>query len=501
MKVSFIEAGKAKGGIGVFLIHEGAKFSQDICKHDYTKDLEKVLKVKKHFKGKNGQILTFIPTVASEFSEIILLGVGKEADMKNECAPSKLRAAGGKLVAYLNGVEIDKVTLCINVGKKAPISATEVVHNIFYGMKLKNYKFTKYFVDKETDNKMYFKSVEICMHDSKDAKKLIAESEIVLDNVNFVRDLVSEPANVLYPESFAAICKGLKKSGLKVTVLGEKEMKKLGMNSLLGVGQGSARDSQLVVMEWHGAKSKKDAPLAFVGKGVTFDTGGISIKPSANMGDMKYDMGGAGAVTGLMKTLAERKAKVNAIGVIGLVENMPSGTAQRPGDVVKSMSGQTIEIDNTDAEGRLVLADAMWYTQSKFKPKFMIDLATLTCAIVMALGENIYAGMYSNDDKLADQLYKSGQKSGDKVWRMPLCESYDKQINSEIADVKNTGNGRGAGSITAAQFLKRFTNKATWAHLDIAGMAWDKSGADASPKGATGFGVKILNQLVKDFYE
>lgn len=501
MKVSFIEAGKAKGGIGVFLIHEDLKFSQNLCKHDYSKDVERVLKVKKHFKGKSGQVTSFIPTVASEFSEIFLLGLGKNADCGSECAPKKLRAAGGKLVSYLNGVEAASATLCINHDKKCPMSAADLAHNLYYGMMLKNYKFTKYFVDKESDNKMYFKSLDICMADSKAAKPLIAESEIVLTNVNFVRDLVSEPANVLYPESFAAACKKLTKSGLKVKVLGEKDMKKLGMNSLLGVGQGSVRESQLVIMEWNGSKNKKDAPLAFVGKGVTFDTGGISIKPSANMGDMKYDMGGAGAVTGLMKTLAERKANVNAIGVIGLVENMPSGNAQRPGDVVKSMSGQTIEIDNTDAEGRLVLADAMWYTQEKYKPRFMIDLATLTGAIVIALGENIYAGLYSNDDVLADQLYKAGCASGDKLWRMPLCESYDKQINSEIADVKNTGNGRGAGSITAAQFLQRFTNKCKWAHLDIAGMAWDKSGGDASPKGATGFGVKVLNQLVKDYYE
>ena len=274
------------------------------------------------------------------------------------------------------------------------------------------------------------------------------------------------------------------------------------MNALLGVGVGSVRESHLVVMEWQGdPQGKKQKPIAFVGKGVTFDSGGISIKPATNMGDMKYDMAGAGAVTGLMKTLASRKAKVNAVGVIGIVENMPSGSAQRPSDVVISMSGQTIEVDNTDAEGRLVLADALWYTQSKFQPEFMINLATLTGAIVIALGENIYGGLFSNNEKLAEKLLKSAETSGECLWRMPLKDAYDKQINSEIADVKNTGNAKGGGSVTAAHFLQRFVNKFPWAHLDIAGMAWDKTGSDISAKGATGFGVRLLNQLVMDHFE
>lgn len=491
MDVSFIDTKKLEGSIGVFFVCDTLKFSQDFCKHNYGADITKLLKVKKSFRAKKGQILSFTPSGASEFSEVVVVGLGKSADIDNMV----MQYAGSKLVQYLNGIEAEAATVCFNMAAKP-----ELINNLYIGMALRNYKFNKYFVDKKSDNKIHFKKASFCMADAKEAKLLVDESKVLMNAVYFTRDLVSEPANVLYPKTFVDACKKLEKSGLKVRVLSEKDMAKLGMGALLGVGQGSVNAPYLVVMEWNGG-NKKDAPLAFVGKGVTFDTGGISIKPSQNMGDMKYDMAGAGTVTGLMKALAERKAKVNAVGVIGLVENMPSGSAQRPGDVVKSMSGQTIEIDNTDAEGRLVLADALWYTQDKYKPKFMINLATLTGAIVIALGENAYAGLFSNDDKLASQLYDAGIKSGDKVWRFPISEFYDKQINSEIADVRNTGTGRGAGSITAAQFLQRFVNKYPWAHLDIAGMAWDKSGQEINPKGATGFGIQILNQLVKDYYE
>jgi leucyl aminopeptidase len=277
-------------------------------------------------------------------------------------------------------------------------------------------------------------------------------------------------------------------------------MEKLKMGSLLGVGQGSNYESKLVVLKYYGAKNKKDQPIAFVGKGVTFDTGGISIKPAQNMEDMKTDMAGSAVVVGLMKLLAARKAKVNAVGVVGLVENMPSGTAQKPGDVVRSMSGQTIEVVNTDAEGRLVLADALHYTNTRFKPKFIVDLATLTGAIVVALAD-VHAGLFSNDDSLSKQLEEAGKKTGEKVWRLPVGEEYDEMINSDIADMKNVGNGRGAGSITAAQFLKRFIDKTKWAHLDIAGVAWRGKGDPLAVKGATGFGVRLLNQLVIDNYE
>ncbi|MBN8908542.1 MAG: leucyl aminopeptidase, partial [Rhodospirillales bacterium] len=312
------------------------------------------------------------------------------------------------------------------------------------------------------------------------------------------RDLVNEPANVLGPVDFAERVKALEQLGVEVEILAEKEMKKLGMGSLLGVAQGSPRGARLVVMRWNGGKAK-DAPLAFIGKGVTFDTGGISIKPAGGMEDMKWDMAGAGAVTGLMAALAGRKAKVDVVGIVGLVENMPSGSAQRPGDVVKSYSGQTIEVINTDAEGRLVLADVLWYCQQKFDPAFMVDLATLTGAIIIGLGHE-YAGLYSNDDALATKLLAAGQATGEKLWRMPLDEAYDKQINSDIADMKNVG-GRPGGSITGAQFIQRFVNGKPWAHLDIAGMAWSSKDSAITPKGATAFGVRLLDRLVAEGFE
>jgi leucyl aminopeptidase len=332
------------------------------------------------------------------------------------------------------------------------------------------------------------------------AAEALAPLAAVADGVTFARDLVSEPANVLYPAEFAARVQALESLGLEIEVLGEAEMEKLGMGSLLGVGQGSRRESQLVVMQWKGAGDPAAQPVAFVGKGVCFDTGGISIKPAAGMEDMKWDMGGAAAVAGTMIALASRKARVNAVGILGLVENMPDGNAQRPGDVVTSMSGQTIEVINTDAEGRLVLADALWYCQDRFKPKFMIDLATLTGAIIIALGHD-YAGLFSNNDDLSDKLLGASKASGDLLWRMPLPAAYDKNIESMIADVKNVGD-RGGGSITAALFLKRFVNDLPWAHLDIASTAWKKpSSIPTIPDGATGFGVRLLDRLVADHYE
>jgi leucyl aminopeptidase len=296
----------------------------------------------------------------------------------------------------------------------------------------------------------------------------------------------------------ASEARKLSKLGVKVEVLGDARMKKLGMGALLGVGQGSARESQLIVMQWNGAAASKK-PVALVGKGVTFDSGGISLKPGAGMEMMKFDMGGAAAVIGTMKALAGRKAKVNAVGVVGAVENMPSSKAQRPGDVVTSMSGQTIEVINTDAEGRLVLADVLWYTQKRFKPQFMINLATLTGAIIVSLGYE-YAGLFSNDDKLVERLTKAGEAENEKVWRLPTHDNYDKHIKSDIADMKNVG-GSGAGSISAAKFLERFVNKVPWAHIDIAAMVWPKEGSDVNPKGASGFGVRLLDRLVADYYE
>jgi leucyl aminopeptidase len=320
----------------------------------------------------------------------------------------------------------------------------------------------------------------------------------VAQGVVMARDLINEPANVLFPEEFARRASGLKKLGVGVEVLDTKAMTKLGMNALLGVGQGSRKDSRVVIMRWNGGR-KADAPVAFIGKGVCFDTGGISIKPASGMEDMKGDMAGAACVVGLMHTLAARKAKVNAIGAIGLVENMPDGNAQRPGDIVKTMNGQTIEIINTDAEGRLVLADVLHYVNTKHKPKCMIDLATLTGAIIVALGQE-YAGMFSNDDQLCDRLTKAGTATMERVWRMPLGPEYDKQIDSKFADMKNTG-GRFGGSITAAQLLARFVEKTPWVHLDIAGTALGSPQNDINKSWSSGWGVRLLNQLVEDHYE
>ena len=336
---------------------------------------------------------------------------------------------------------------------------------------------------------------------SKKDKINIQKFNSIEAGVNFARDLVSEPPNVLFPKEYVNRLIKLRKIGIKVTIYNEAKMKKLGMNSLLGVGKGSSKDSYLVTLEYYGNKKSRDKLFSFVGKGVCFDTGGISLKPARFMEEMKYDMAGSAVVSGLMQSLALRKAKINVVGVVGLVENMPGGNAQRPGDIVKSYSGKTIEVLNTDAEGRLVLADALTFTEKKFKPKFIIDLATLTGAIIVSLGEE-YAGLFSNNDELSEKLYKVGLEVNEKVWRLPLNKNYDKLINSSIADVQNINYAGGAGSITAAQFLQRFILKNTpWAHLDIAGMAFSKKAANLNPSGATGFGVRLLNSLIDKYYE
>ena len=368
---------------------------------------------------------------------------------------------------------------------------------IGFGATLNTYKFDKYKTKKKT--KKQINEVKIISNNATKLKNKLKNKNSVAEGIFLARDLVNEPSNVLNPESYAKRIKELSKFGLKVEVLNEAKMKRLGMWSLLGVGRGSQYESQLVIIRWDGNKSKKTKPLCFVGKGVCFDSGGISLKPGNKMEEMIGDMGGSAAVVGLMKTLALRKAKVNVIGVVGLVENMPDGTAQKPGDIVKSMSGQTIEIQNTDAEGRLVLADALWYAQDKYKPEIMIDLATLTGAIVMSLG-NKMAGIFSNNDDLSEKLLEAGRVSGDNVWRLPLSESYDKMINSQFADMKNIGMG-GAGSITAAQFLKRFVNKVPWVHIDIAGTATGMEKSSVNTSWASGFGVNLLDTLISKFYE
>ena len=368
--------------------------------------------------------------------------------------------------------------------------------HFLHGVKLKSYEFTKY---KTKKNKRIislniFGKKNIPTHKDKLKFKALEEGAF------YARDLVSEPGNILHPDEYAKRLNTLRKDGLKVNIYDEKKLKKLGMNALLGVGMGSIRGSYLVTMEWNGAKNNSK-PLAFVGKGVTFDTGGYSLKPARFMEDMTYDMAGSAAVVGLLKSLALRKAKVNAVGVVGLVENMVSDRAQRPGDIVRSYSGKTIEVLNTDAEGRLVLADALTFTEKKFKPKFIIDLATLTGAIIVCLGSE-YAGLFSNDDKLSKQILNAGEKVEEKLWRMPLHKNYDKLMDSKNADVQNINYVGGAGSTTAAQFLQRFIlNKTPWAHLDIAGMAFSKYGGALNSRGATGFGVRLLNQLIEENYE
>ena len=371
--------------------------------------------------------------------------------------------------------------------------------SIATGIRLRAYKFDRYKTKKKDGEDGAVRAdVSIAVDDVAAARKAFAPESSIVDGVNLARELVNEPPNVLYPEEFARRASQLRKLGVTVEVLDVKAMTKLGMGALLGVGQGSARPSRTVIMRWNGGK-KSEAPVAFVGKGVCFDTGGISIKSAGGMEDMKGDMGGAACVVGLMHALAARKARVNAVGAIGLVENMPDGNAQRPGDIVTSMSGQTIEIINTDAEGRLVLADVLWYVAKKCKPKFMVDLATLTGAIMVALGTD-HAGLFSNNDELAERLAKVGVETGEKVWRMPLGPEYDKQIDSQFADMKNTG-GRNGGSITAAQFLQRFVDGTPWAHLDIAGTAMGAPKTEINQSWGSGYGVRLLDRLVSEYYE
>ena len=375
------------------------------------------------------------------------------------------------------------------------VNKSNSLHELVHGMRLKSYSFDKY---KSKKNSI---TLNVNLINQKLAdKKLVNRFNAIESGVNFTKDLVSEPGNILHPDEYAKRINNLRKLGLKVTVYNTNKLKKMKCNALLGVGQGSSRGSYIVTMEWKGNKKQKK-PLAFVGKGVCFDTGGISLKPARFMEDMTYDMAGSAVVVGLLKSLAVRKAKVNAVGVVGLVENMVSGNAQRPGDIVKSYSGKTIEVLNTDAEGRLVLADALTFTEKKYKPSLIIDLATLTGAIVVALGSE-YAGLFSNDDKLSKQIFDAGEKVDEKVWRLPLHENYDKLMNSKNADMQNINYVGGAGSTTAAQFLQRFVlNKTPWAHLDIAGMAFSKYAGALNSSGATGYGVRLLNKFVEDNYE
>ena len=443
----------------------------------YVTDLLKTVDEKKNI---------FIFKINSK-KNIILISI------KNNLKISEVENLGAEFHGILNNIKNNEFLILSDsvVGK-----INNFLGHFLHGLKLKSYEFKKY-KEKKTS-----KIIKLNISGEKNipSKQSQLKFKSLEEGTFFTRDLVSEPGNVLHPDEYAKRLANLKKDGLKINIFDEKKLKKLGMNSLLGVGMGSVRGSYLVTMEWNGARNNSK-PLAFVGKGVTFDTGGYSLKPAKFMEDMTYDMAGSAAVVGLMKTLALRKARVNAVGVVGIVENMVSGIAQRPGDIVKSYSGKTVEVLNTDAEGRLVLADALAYTEKKFKPKFIIDLATLTGAIIVSLGSE-YAGLFSNDDNLSKKLITAGKTVEEKLWRMPLHKNYDKLINSKNADMQNINYVGGAGSTTAAQFLQRFIlDKTPWAHLDIAGMAFSKYGGSLNSGGATGFGVRLLNQLVEENYE
>lgn len=447
---------------------------------------------KARFRGRAGDVFETFLTADGKAMRVVLIGVGAAgADARI------LEKAGGALTTryLMSGVEAAHIDVVHSPTSLSP----ENLVSVLTGVLLRSWRLDEYRTTQPDDSKPTFKTVTVAGADSA-VETLWAEALAVAEGVFFTRELVAQPANVLYPETFVERCQHLADLGVEIRVLDDAEMKELGMGALLGVAQGSARPARILAMRWDGTNGEQKTPVAFVGKGVTFDTGGISLKPPAGMEDMKWDMGGAGAVAGAMKALASRKAKAHVIGICGLVENMPDGNAQRPGDVVTSMSGQTIEVINTDAEGRLVLCDALHWTQETYKPEYIVDLATLTGAIIISLGHE-YCGMFTNDDGLADMLNGAASASGDQVWRFPIGKAYDKMINSPIADMKNVG-PRGAGSITAAQFLHRFIKDGVkWAHLDIAGMAWAEKPGPIADKGATGYGVRLLDRFVAKNFE
>ncbi len=450
------------------------------------------------FKGGFAATLDIWAPDGTDLDRFALLGAGTP-DKRDENGWMRL---GGSAWPRLR--KADTAAVILDLADGAPDENAAAAFAL--GLLLRSYVFDKYKSKKdakgkaadEDNGKPKLSKLTIHCADPSAARKAFAEVEAVMGGVFLARDLVNEPANTLGPIEFADRAKELEDLGVTVEVLSEKEMRKLGMGALLGVAQGSPRGARLVVMHWNGGKGK-DKPIAFVGKGVTFDTGGNSMKPASGMEDMKGDMGGAAAVTGLMHALASRKAKANVVGIIGLVENAVDGHAQRPGDIVTSMSGQTIEVLNTDAEGRLVLADALWYCNERFEPRFMVNLATLTGAIMVALGQH-HAGLFSNDDDLAGKLAAVGVATGEKLWRMPLGPEYDKLIDSKNADMKNIG-GRYGGAIIAAQFLQRFVKETPWAHLDIAGTAMGSPASDTNTSWGSGFGVRLLDRLVRDHYE
>ena len=499
MKIAFSEiATPAKGVVAVVVTEERTLGATGRQLDEQTGGALSRALAAGRFKGKQGTSSTIVAPHGLDVDAVILVGLGKPGKIDGR----GLRALGGSVVGKMNAAGAKAGAVAVDAVDGASITPPAMAAEIALGARLGSYSFDKYHTKKKDEDKKSLGELTVMLDDPAAAEDAFTPNDNLADGVFLTRDMVSEPSNVKYPKTITEDIEALVEDGIEVEVFDREKMAGLGMGSLLGVAQGSENEPYLAIMRWNGAPEGADAqPVAFIGKGVTFDTGGISIKPSQGMEEMKYDMAGAGTVVGLMKCLAGRKARVNVVGVVGLVENMPDGKAQRPGDVVTSMSGQTIEVINTDAEGRLVLADALWYTQETFKPQFMINLATLTGAIIICLG-TYQAGLFSNNDELSERLIAAGKESGEEVWRMPLGERYDKDIDSAIADMKNVGKGREAGSVAAAQFLQRFVNGVPWAHLDIAGMAWMKRGDDPTvPKGASGYGVRLLDQLVRAHYE
>jgi leucyl aminopeptidase len=471
-------------GTLALLVSEGGSLPSGIVSSSLTRAM-----ASRKFTGKTGSTLDVLAPEGLSVDRVVLVGAG----------PTEKRdyvALGGKISGAIGS---DAAATMLAQDGSAMLDAS-AIGDLAMGMKLRVYAFDRYRTkaSKKDDDTAKAQTITIGVDNLAAAKKAVAQTDAIVGGVTLARDLVNEPSNILGPVEFAAEAKKLESLGVKVTILTDKDMKKLGMGALLGVAQGSIKPARLAIMEWSGGKAK-DKPIAFIGKGVTFDSGGISIKPAGGMEDMKGDMGGAAAVTGLMRVLAARKAKVNVVGAIGLVENMLDGNAQRPGDIVTSMSGQTIEVLNTDAEGRLVLADVLHHINTAFQPKLMINLATLTGAIMVALGQS-HAGLFSNNDDLADGITKAGITTGERVWRMPMGSEYDKLIDSKNADMKNIG-GKYGGSITAAQFLKRFVGETPWAHLDIAGTAMGSPSSDINTSWGSGWGVRLLDQFVRDAHE
>jgi leucyl aminopeptidase len=446
---------------------------------------------RQRFEGESSSVSEQFVNEKGTFRRLLVVGTGTGSAPRD--AAEKL---GGTVAARLQASgEKTAVIDLSGLGYDADAAA-----RVGLGAALRSWRYDRYRTKLKDNQKTTLEQIVIVGGDSGAAKRYEQRWAPIVDGVSLTRELVTEPANIIYPESFVErVRASIKGSGLEIEVLDRAAMEKLGMGALLGVAQGSVREARLLILKWNGG-GKAAQPVAFVGKGVTFDTGGISIKPAAGMEAMKWDMGGAGAVVGALKALALRKARANVVGVCGLVENMPGGNAQRPGDVVATMSGQTVEVINTDAEGRLVLADAITYVQRNFRPTTIIDLATLTGAILVSLGHE-WAGLFANDEELAGKLQQAGEESGDKLWRMPLGEPFDRLIDSSIADMKNVGPREG-GSITAAQFIQRFVeNGAKWAHIDLAGKAWSDKASSTYDKGATGFGVRLLDQYVADALE